>query len=89
MTIPELNHIAKGILSHHENYDGSGYPLGLSKNEIPLISRIFSIVDAYDTMTNNSLYNKTKTKLEAIAELKKCSGTQFDPKIVELFCSIL
>lgn len=75
MTIPELNHIAKGILSHHENYDGSGYPLGLSKNEIPLISRIFSIVDAYDTMTNNSLYNKTKTKLEAIAELKKCSGT--------------
>lgn len=89
MTIPELNHIAKGILSHHENYDGSGYPLGLSKNEIPLISRTFSIVDAYDTMTNNSLYNKTKTKLEAIAELKKCSGTQFDPKIVELFCSIL
>lgn len=89
MTIPELNHIAKGILSHHENYDGSGYPLGLSKNEIPLISRIFSIVDAYDTMTNNSLYNKTKTKLEAIAELKKCSGTQFAPKIVELFCSIL
>ena len=89
MTIPELNHIAKGILSHHENYDGSGYPLGLSKNEIPLISRIFSVVDAYDTMTNNSLYNKTKTKLEAIAELKKCSGTQFDPKIVELLCSIL
>lgn len=89
MTIPELNHIAKGILSHHENYDGSGYPLGLSKSEIPLISRIFSIVDAYDTMTNKSLYNKTKTKFEAIEELKKCSGTQFDPKIVELFCSIL
>lgn len=89
MTIPELNHIAKGILSHHENYDGSGYPLGLSKNEIPLISRIFSVVDAYDTMTNNSLYNKTKSKSEAIAELKKCSGTQFDPKIVELLCSIL
>ena len=89
MTLPELSHIARGILAHHEKYDGTGYPLGLSKNEIPLVSRIVSVVDAYDAMTNNRIYNKIKSKSEAIEELQKFSGSQFDPKIVNIFCSLL
>lgn len=89
MTIPELSHIARGILTHHERYDGSGYPLGLSKNEIPLVSRIVSVVDAYDSMVNNGIYRKVKSKSEAIAELKKFAGSQFDPKIVDIFCSLI
>lgn len=89
MTLPELSHIARGVLTHHEKFDGSGYPLGLAGNEIPLISRIISIVDAYDAMTNNKVYNNVKSKSIAISELKKYSGTQFDPEIVDIFCSIL
>lgn len=86
---PELSHIADGILAHHEHYDGSGYPNGLRGNEIMLISRILSIIDSYDVMTNERAYKKAMTKEEAVEELKKCSGAQFDPELVEIFVSIL
>jgi HD-GYP domain-containing protein (c-di-GMP phosphodiesterase class II) len=82
---PDLVLISKWILCHHENWDGSGYPFGLKANEIPLECRILSIADAYDAMTNDRPYRKGMTNDEAIAELKRCSGTQFDPSLVELF----
>lgn len=85
----ELSHIAKGVLAHHERYDGRGYPLGLSKEEIPLISRIVNVVDSYDAMVSDRGYNKAKSKIEAIEEIKRCSAKQFDPKIAEIFIDIL
>lgn len=89
LTCSQFSPISKGILYHHENWDGSGYPEGLSGENIPITSRIVSIVDAYDVMTNGRPYKKPMTKKEAIDELKRCSGKQFDPKIVDIFISIL
>lgn len=82
---PDLAQVADLILRHHEKWDGSGYPLGLKGEEIPLECRILSIVDAYDAMTNDRPYSKAKTREEALEEIKRCSGTQFDPGLVELF----
>src|SRR3989304_8907803 len=81
----QLVPISKAILTHHEYWDGSGYPNGLRKNEIPFISRIISIVDAYDAMTSDRPYRKAMSKGDAIKELKRCSGTQFDPDLVKFF----
>ncbi|EHJ01381.1 diguanylate cyclase and metal dependent phosphohydrolase [Clostridium sp. DL-VIII] len=81
----ELGNVAKGVLTHHERWDGNGYPLGLAEKEIPLAARIINVVDSYDVMTNDRVYKKAIDKDEAIKELKNCSGTQFDPKIVECF----
>ncbi|WP_042277728.1 sensor domain-containing diguanylate cyclase/phosphohydrolase [[Clostridium] dakarense] len=85
----ELSHVSKGVLAHHERYDGLGYPLGLSKEEIPITSRIVNIVDSYDAMISDRGYNTVKTKSEAIEEIKRCSGTQFDPNIAKIFIEIL
>lgn len=81
--------IADGVLCHHERWDGKGYPLGLKGEEIPLISRIISVVDAYDVMTNGRVYRKAITQEEAIKELRQCAGTQFDPNVVEAFVQCL
>ena len=84
----ELIHIATLILHHHEHWDGNGYPEGLSGGQIPLECRILGVIDAYDAMTNVRPYHKGITKKDAILEIKKCSGTQFDPEIVESFIKI-
>jgi diguanylate cyclase (GGDEF)-like protein/PAS domain S-box-containing protein len=81
----ELGNVAKCVLTHHEKWDGSGYPLGLKEEEIPLMARIINIVDSYDVMTTDRIYKKAIGKYEALKELKKCAGTQFDPKMVECF----
>lgn len=88
-SIPDLEPIADWILKHHERWDGTGYPLGLSGEDIPLASRLLAIVDSYDAMTSNRPYRKALTKEEAIAEIRNCSGTQFDPQIVEKFIQII
>jgi len=88
-TTPELTTIANGILTHHEWWDGKGYPKGLKEGEISIISRIVSIVDAYDAMTSDRPYRKALSKKDAIKELSRCSGTQFDPSLVEAFFSLL
>jgi putative nucleotidyltransferase with HDIG domain len=86
--IPQLVPIARDILHHHERWDGTGYPKGLKGEQIPILSRIISIVDAYDVMLTERPYKKAMTEEEAIQELKKCAGTQFDPELVERFLKI-
>lgn len=81
----EITHVANNILSHHERWDGKGYPLGLKGEKIPFLSRIICIVDSYDAMTGERAYKSKMSNEEAIKEIKKCSGTQFDPEIVNVF----
>ena len=86
---PKIIHIAKYILFCHENWDGSGYPHGLTGEAISIISRIIFITDAYDVMTSKRTYKKAMSKKEAINELRRCAGTQFDPLLVEKFIEII
>ena len=85
----KLKPIAESILSHHEWYNGQGYPRGIKGNEIPILSRISFLVNSYEAMTRDKPYCKRMTKKEAIEEIKRCSGTQFDPKIAKTFIEIL
>ncbi|HEX8833007.1 MAG TPA: HD domain-containing phosphohydrolase [Abditibacteriaceae bacterium] len=87
--VPSLSHIAPIILHHHERVDGSGYPSGQSGDEISLASRIIGVVDAFDAMTTPRPYREPVSKLEAIEELKRCAGKQFDTYVVELVTSVL
>ncbi len=82
---PDLSHIADAILAHHERYDGKGYPQGLKGEEIPVISRILAIVDSFDAMTHKRSYREAMSEKCAVQELKRCSGSQFDPKILDIF----
>jgi diguanylate cyclase (GGDEF)-like protein len=86
---PDLAHIADEILAHHEKYDGTGYPNGLKENQIPLISRIINVVDSFDAITSKRIYKDALSFDYAIKELKDCSGTQFDPLIVDQFIKII
>ncbi|MBN1777002.1 MAG: PAS domain S-box protein [Clostridiales bacterium] len=86
MSASSLAPIANYILCHHERWDGSGYPQGLKGSEIPLLSRILSVVDAYDAMTQDRVYQKAVSHEEAIEEIKRCAGTQFDPQVTKIFC---
>ncbi|MDI6753468.1 MAG: PAS domain S-box protein [Thermodesulfobacteriota bacterium] len=86
---PELAPIAEAILAHHECWDGSGYPQGLKGKEIPLISRIIAIVDAFDVMTYGRPYKEAKTKEACLRELQAKAGTQFDPVLIDLFVKMV
>ena len=86
---PELVSIADAILSHHEHWDGNGYPQSLSGESIPLLSRIIAITDAFDVLTNGRTYQKAVSGIEALDEIMRCSGTQFDPLLVQNFVSML
>ncbi len=84
--IKGLGAVVPLILHHHEWYDGTGYPDGLKGEEIPLGARIICVADAYDTMTTARPYREVVSQQEALEELRRCSGTQFDPELVEAFC---
>jgi diguanylate cyclase (GGDEF)-like protein/PAS domain S-box-containing protein len=86
---PEMVPVAEGILSHHEWWNGTGYPRSLTGKEIPLVSRIISVVDAYDVMIYGRPYKKALSKQEALEEIKRCAGTQFDPLISKILFRIL
>lgn len=83
--VDSLKDVIPMIMHHHERYDGKGYPDNLKGEDIPYLARVLTVVDSFDAMTSNRPYNKRKTYEEAIEELKRCSGTQFDSNIVELF----
>ena len=85
MSTPELMPIAEYILRHHECWDGTGYPDGLTEDDIPLFSRILAVIDAFDAMTTNRIYRQAISKEAAIDEITRNAGTQFDPNIVKIF----
>ncbi len=86
---PELMPIAEYILCHHERWDGDGYPQGLRGKDIPLLSRIISVVDAYDAMTQDRPYRKALPGSVALEEIRKKAGSQFDPEIVSVFLEVV
>jgi diguanylate cyclase (GGDEF)-like protein/PAS domain S-box-containing protein len=86
---PDLAPIADLILKHHEWWNGKGYPLGLKEEEIPLGCRILAIADAYESMTSSRPYRRPMSHRDAIKELKKCAGTQFNPELVGKFVQVI
>ena len=89
MASPDLAPIADLILTHHERWDGKGYPNQIAGEKIPLLSRILAVADAYDAMTEDRVYRKALPRERAIEEIRKNAGTQFDPQIAEVFLDIL
>jgi HD-GYP domain-containing protein (c-di-GMP phosphodiesterase class II) len=85
---PGLEEASLYALHHHENVDGTGYPAGLKGHDIPLVSRIISVIDAYDAMVSNRCYRKGLPHREAVSRLVQSSGTQFDPAVVRAFIPI-
>jgi HD-GYP domain-containing protein (c-di-GMP phosphodiesterase class II) len=86
--IPFFRPLLPAILHHHERFDGKGYPSRLAGKNIPLASRIMAIADTFDAMTSTRAYRKALPVADAIAEVRRCSGTQFDPDIVPAFLAI-
>ena len=84
-SVEEYSPIAEYVLCHHERWDGNGYPRRLKEEEIPLVARIISVADAFEVMTAGRPYKKAMAEKNAIQELRKNSGTQFDPQIVDVF----
>ncbi|QMS85296.1 diguanylate cyclase [Candidatus Xianfuyuplasma coldseepsis] len=84
----QLQSIANYIFTHHERWDGQGYPRGIAKKDIPIQSRILAIADAFDAMTNDRIYRKAISKEEALEEIIRNKGLQFDPELVDIFTTI-
>lgn len=84
-SVNEFSEIAEYILAHHERWDGQGYPKGLSAEEIPIKARIVAVADSYDAMTSDRTYKNVLSIEEAASEIRRCSGTQFDPDIARIF----
>jgi len=79
---PQVEDVGSLVLKHHEWWNGTGYPLGLKEDAIPLECRILAIADAFDAMTNDRPYRKAVSKSQAVKELQRCAGEQFDPYLV-------
>ncbi len=77
------------VRHHHEHYDGSGYPAGLTGEEIPLLARILTVADSYEAMTADRPYRAGRCSAEAVAEMRRCAGSQFDPRVVEVLAQIV
>jgi putative nucleotidyltransferase with HDIG domain len=84
----DLDPVASAVRSHHERWDGAGYPTGLAGLGIPLLGRILAVVDAYDAMTAGRPYHRAKSPQEALMELSDHAGTQFDPELAGLFIQL-
>ncbi len=86
--IPPLSHLTTGVRYHHERWDGSGYPEGLSGDHIPLVAQIMAVCDAYDAMTSTRAYRPSRTHEDAVQEIKACAGRHFGPQVTEAFVSV-
>jgi HD-GYP domain-containing protein (c-di-GMP phosphodiesterase class II) len=86
---PALSKSAKLVRWSHERYEGGGYPDGIAGEDIPIGSRIIAVCDAYHAMISDRAYRPARTPGEAVAELRRCAGSQFDPAVVEAFCAAL
>jgi putative nucleotidyltransferase with HDIG domain len=86
--IRQIEDIIPGVLHHHERYDGKGYPHGLAGESIPLMGRIICLADCFDAMTSSRTYRKALPLEVALTEIRRCSGTQFDPQLADAFLSI-
>ena len=89
LAAPALRPVARLVRSSHERWDGAGYPDGLTGDEIPLGARVVAVCDAFDAMTTDRPYRDSITEDDAIAELRRCAGTQFDPVVVDAFCRVI
>ncbi|MFZ5645869.1 MAG: PAS domain S-box protein [Bacillota bacterium] len=89
LSAPDLVPVADWILKHHECWDGNGYPLGLKGEDIPLECRILALADAYDAMTSDRPYRSAMSHVDAMSELRKCAGTQFDPNLFLKFEEVM
>jgi HD-GYP domain-containing protein (c-di-GMP phosphodiesterase class II) len=83
---PALAPVARLVRSSHERWDGGGYPDGLAGEEIPISARIIAVCDAYEAMGEDRPWRTSRTSEETLAELRRCAGAQFDPRLVEIFC---
>lgn len=88
MEIKRLSIISDWLKTHHEKWDGTGYPSGLKGEDIPLTARIIALADTYDAMTSTRSYRQALTHEEAIAEIERCSGSQFDPVLAKKFIEV-
>ncbi len=88
-SIYEIHYIDELVLDHHERWDGRGYPSGLKGEEIPIVDRVFALLDAYDTMVHDQPYREKKSLEEAIKEIEAGAGNQFDPEITNTFLSLV
>jgi len=86
--IHSMKNLIPAILSHHEHFNGKGYPEGLCGKEIPLGGRIIAVVDTFDALTSSRSYRKGSSPEAGLAEIQRCSGTQFDPEIVQAFSRV-
>jgi HD-GYP domain-containing protein (c-di-GMP phosphodiesterase class II) len=89
LTSLRIEPVSTWVLHHHERFDGNGYPDGLAGEEIPIGSRILLVADAFEAMTTDRLYRATRTADEALAEIKRCAGTQFDPLVVDALAVVV
>jgi two-component system, cell cycle response regulator len=89
LSVPALRAVGKLVRSSHERWDGAGYPDGLRGEDIPLGARIISVCDAYDAMVTDRPYRRGTDSESALAELRRCAGSQFDPRVVEAFCAVM
>ena len=89
LAAPALRPVARLVRSSHERWDGAGYPDGLSGDEIPLGARVVAVCDAFNAMTTDRPYRESVADQDAIEELRRCAGTQFDPLVVEAFCRVI
>jgi len=87
--IAQIADAIEPVATHHERYDGAGYPRGLKGEEIPILGRILAVTDAYSAMTQDRPYQKALSKKDAINELRMGAATQFDPEIVDIFLAVL